>query len=163
MGKLTQALMLELADRKRTLRGLADVTRGYVFIDLGALAEGEHEKPPVRVCGTALTGELERWQDKLAAKEGGLRATYGEARLHCFDPEPAAGAPLCRWTGRAEYDPSVDFVFRRDTSGQLTLRGIIAVDELGVAPAAVAGTRKQAFETLARIEKTAVDCTGRRN
>jgi hypothetical protein len=141
--------MLDFADGKTAPSDMADPKLGVVLVDRSASGD-EHFKPrpSTLLCGDALKKELEDWRKSLGDKTYGLRATYSEERLSCVD----GAEPYCRRRGAAEYDPSVDFLFRRDARGALKLRAIVLVDELLVAEAAVKKTRTEALETVRKLE-----------
>lgn len=145
-------LMLAIADGTLPFSRLVDPRAGVVLVDESADASGgrsgiQREAPGVR-CGSALAALLDSWQKQLADKKSGLRATYDEQRLTCrTTPDPA-----CVWRGRAEWSPTVHFLFRDDPSRGLVLRAIVLLDELAVDPETVAAKRRKAMADVARLE-----------
>lgn len=145
-------LMLALADGKLPFATLVDAHRGVMFVDnSGDPSGGQSPRDPSGVrCGAALTTLLDLWQKRLANKTTGLRKTYEEGRLECVQTP----TPACIWRGSSEWDPTVYFLFRADSNGELRLRAIDLEDELLVDPARVAANRRQILTGSPRDDVT---------
>jgi hypothetical protein len=146
---LNHTVMLGIADGTTPLLSLVDAKRGVVFIDdSGSGAEHYKPRPSGIYCGGRLKKLISDTQRALAAKGSGLRATYQEERLSCFQ-KPALE---CVWRGAMEYDPTKHYYFRRVRSDggdeRLELRGIAWIDELLIDAHIVAQHRREVLDVI---------------